>query len=97
MSNTKHQTQNTKCISHMNMSLGLPALSTSQQYSCNVAPKEHLKFLLDWPGLRVDNSPKAPKTKKEYEKKSKNWLNGRRAPNYGKTLFPFLFMMLTYI
>ena len=73
----------------MNMNLGLPALSAAQQYSCSVQPTEHLKFLLDWPGLRVDNSPKAPKTKKEYEKKSKNWLNGRRAPNYGKTLFPF--------
>ena len=29
-----------------------------------------------------------PKTLKEYEIRSRNWLNGRRAPNYAKTLFP---------
>eukprot|EP00484_Ammonia_sp_Unknown_P013177 CAMPEP_0197078332 /NCGR_PEP_ID=MMETSP1384-20130603/213066_1 /TAXON_ID=29189 /ORGANISM="Ammonia sp." /LENGTH=663 /DNA_ID=CAMNT_0042517197 /DNA_START=77 /DNA_END=2068 /DNA_ORIENTATION=+ len=78
-----------ECISHMNMNLDLASIPPSELYTCNVAATDHLKFLLDWPGLRVDNSPKAPKTKKEYEKKSKNWLNGRRAPNYGKTLFPF--------
>ena len=79
------------------MNLGFLSSSSSSnqsnqsisEYICRVKPKEHLKFLLEWPGLRIDNSPKAPKSKKEYEKKSKNWLNGRRAPNYGKTLFPF--------
>eukprot|EP01083_Nonionella_stella_P138671 422042_1 len=78
-----------ECISHMNMNLGLRTLSTMEQYTCKVIATDHLKYLLNWPGLRVDNSPKAPKSKKEYEKKSKNWLNGRRAPNYGKTLFPY--------
>lgn len=78
-----------ECVSHMNQQLGLPELLSSQQHNVEVVATDHLKFLLNWPGLRVDNSPKAPKTKKEYEKKAKNWLNGRRAPNYGKTLFPF--------
>eukprot|EP01084_Bolivina_argentea_P161567 281252_1 len=78
-----------ECASHIHASLGLAALPPSQEYLCTVCPTDHLGFLLNWPGLRTDNSPKAPKTKKEYEKKSKNWLNGRRAPNYGKTLFPF--------
>ena len=77
------------CITSINIKLDLPHLSTSQEYSCTIDPLKHLEFLLNWPGLRLDNSPKAPKTKKEYEKKSKNWLNGRRAPNYGRTLFPF--------
>ena len=74
----------------MNMNLGLPALSAAQQYSCTVQPKKYLKFLLDWPGLREDNSPKAPKSKKEYETKSKVWLNGQRASNYAEGLFPDL-------
>eukprot|EP01084_Bolivina_argentea_P158370 275884_1 len=78
-----------ECVSHMNKQLKLPMLQLQHQYKCNLSPKVHLTFLLNWPGLRIDNSPKAPKSKKEYEKKSKNWLNGRRAPNYGKTLFPF--------
>merc|ERR1719412_2713503 len=71
------------------MSLGLPDVRECDLFISSLSPSDHLQFLKDWPGLRVDNSPKAPKSKKEYEKKSKNWLNGRRASNYGKTLFPF--------
>ena len=73
-------------ITHLNMQLGLSQLNPSYQYKCNIDPRVHLKFLIDWPGLRIgSDSAKAPKTKREYEKKAKNWLNGRRAPNYGKT------------
>eukprot|EP01083_Nonionella_stella_P078338 214330_1 len=60
------------------------------RYQCHVNVASHLQFLLRWPGLRIAcASIKAPRTRREYEKKSKNWLNGRRAPNYSKTLFPF--------
>ena len=76
-------------ISHLNMQLGLSQLQHINQYKCNIDPRSHLKFLIDWPGLRLgSDSAKAPRSKREYEKKAKNWLNGRRAPNYGKTLFP---------
>lgn len=78
-----------ECVEKVNIKLSLPTLLPSQRYQSHVVPSDHLSFLINWPGLRVDASPRAPKSKKEYEKKSKNWLNGRRAPNYGKTLFPF--------
>ena len=76
-------------ITHLNMQLGLKQLQSCNHYKCNIDARVHLKFLIDWPGLRIgSDSAKAPRSKREYEKKAKNWLNGRRAPNYGKTLFP---------
>jgi len=76
-------------ISSLNTQLGLEQLESGQQYKCNVDARAHLKFLINWPGLRIgSDSAKAPRSKREYEKKAKNWLNGRRAPNYGRTLFP---------
>eukprot|EP00485_Elphidium_margaritaceum_P008530 CAMPEP_0202700424 /NCGR_PEP_ID=MMETSP1385-20130828/13592_1 /ASSEMBLY_ACC=CAM_ASM_000861 /TAXON_ID=933848 /ORGANISM="Elphidium margaritaceum" /LENGTH=611 /DNA_ID=CAMNT_0049357599 /DNA_START=285 /DNA_END=2120 /DNA_ORIENTATION=+ len=73
-------------IAHLNTQLGIAPLSKHEYYKCEINPQRHLKFLIDWPGLRISNSPQ---TKREYEKKAKNWLNGRRAPNYAKTLFPW--------
>ena len=79
-------------IPEINALLRLPMLSDAQRFETSVRGKEaiyeHLPFLLRWPGLRTDASPKAAKTLKDYEKKAKNWLKGRRAPNYAKTLFP---------
>jgi len=78
-----------EAISSLNTQLGLEQLESGQQYKCNVDARAHLKFLINWPGLRIgSDSAKAPRSKREYEKKAKNWLNGRRAPNYGRTLFP---------
>jgi len=79
-------------IAAINALLQLPAVPKEQRFVSSVRGKEaiceHLPFLLHWPGLRTDASTKRAASKKEYEKKSKNWLNGRRAPNYAKTLFP---------
>jgi len=72
--------------------LKLPKITKNLKYVSNINPLNHLNFLTTWCGLRIENTDRVPKTRKEYEKKSKNWLNGRRAPNYGKTLFPmFIF------
>jgi len=51
--------------------------------------KQHLSFIHKWNGLKLRGMDKLPQTIDEYERKSINWLNGRRATNYGKTLFPF--------
>eukprot|EP01083_Nonionella_stella_P078339 214333_1 len=65
-------------------------LPSIPRYRSRVDILKHLQFLSDWPGLRISHtSIRAPRTRKEYEKKSKNWLNGRRAPNYSRTLFPY--------
>eukprot|EP01084_Bolivina_argentea_P174419 302153_1 len=69
-------------ISHLNMQLGLKQLQNNQSYKCEINARLHLKFLINWPGLRIGtDSSKAPRSKREYEKKAKNWLNGRSAPN----------------
>ena len=44
-----------------------------------------LSFIHEWKGLT--KSSQIPKTKKEYLKKARNWLNGRRSKKYGNTLF----------
>ena len=68
-------------------SLGLDqrARQSVPPFRCVVKPSEHLQFLIDWPGLRTCGSKP---TERDYERKSKNWLKGRRAPNFAKTLFP---------
>mmetsp|Transcript_5227 Transcript_5227/g.8766 ORF Transcript_5227/g.8766 Transcript_5227/m.8766 type:complete len:490 (+) Transcript_5227:14-1483(+) len=48
----------------------------------------HLKFLIAWNGLSTEKLNEAPRTYSQFEKKAKNWVCGRRAPNYGRTLFP---------
>ena len=51
-------------------------------------PLYHLEFLCQWKGLKMNQIKTIPQTYLEFESKAKSWLNGRRAPNYGKTLFP---------
>ena len=51
-------------------------------------PLEHLKFLSEWTGLKTQQMQYMPKSYSEFEYKAKNWLNGRKAPNYALTLFP---------
>mmetsp|Transcript_25623 Transcript_25623/g.31235 ORF Transcript_25623/g.31235 Transcript_25623/m.31235 type:complete len:368 (+) Transcript_25623:100-1203(+) len=76
-------------IKELQLKLLLPKLDNINKYKCNINPMKHLLFLINWGGLRMENTKGIPTTLKEYERKSKNWLNGRRAPNYGKTLFPW--------
>ena len=45
-----------------------------------------LDYLYQWNGLKIPRNAKL--NDKQYLKRSKNWLNGRRAPQYGNTLFP---------
>eukprot|EP00485_Elphidium_margaritaceum_P007592 CAMPEP_0202695148 /NCGR_PEP_ID=MMETSP1385-20130828/8811_1 /ASSEMBLY_ACC=CAM_ASM_000861 /TAXON_ID=933848 /ORGANISM="Elphidium margaritaceum" /LENGTH=590 /DNA_ID=CAMNT_0049351121 /DNA_START=233 /DNA_END=2005 /DNA_ORIENTATION=- len=51
-------------------------------------PSKYLTFLLEWNGIKTRSVASRPSTYEEFEAKAKNWLNGRRAPNYGNTLFP---------
>ena len=43
-----------------------------------------LSYIYEWKGLT--QSSQLPPTKKEYQKKARNWLNGRRPKKYGNTL-----------
>eukprot|EP01083_Nonionella_stella_P071925 193557_1 len=54
----------------------------------NAAMAKHLGFIISWKGLKTRQIQNAPKTYLDFENKAKNWLNGRRAPNYAATLFP---------
>ena len=71
---------------HTNHRLNLTAPITPYQYHCD--PLQHLQFLSEWKGLKMRQITNYPRTYTEFEAKAKNWLNGRRAPNYGATLFP---------
>lgn len=71
---------------HTNHRLNLTAPVTPYQYHCD--PLQHLQFLSEWKGLKMRQITNYPRTYTEFEAKAKNWLNGRRAPNYGATLFP---------
>eukprot|EP01084_Bolivina_argentea_P028396 52778_1 len=51
-------------------------------------PLKYLTFLSEWNGIKTRNTSTEPTSYIEFEAKAKNWLNGRRAPNYGNTLFP---------
>lgn len=51
-------------------------------------PMVHLRFLSEWTGLKTQQMQYMPKSYSEFEYKAKNWLNGRKAPNYALTLFP---------
>lgn len=48
----------------------------------------HLSFLYSWKGLRSEKLMAMPSKYEEFVFKSKNWVCGRRAPNYANTLFP---------
>lgn len=71
---------------HTNHRLNLA--SPLQPYRYQVDPLQHLQFLSEWKGLKMRQITNYPRTYTEFEAKAKNWLNGRRAPNYGATLFP---------
>jgi len=58
------------------------------QFSVDDPENEHLKFLSEWTGLKTQQMQYMPKSYAEFEYKAKNWLNGRKAPNYAQTLFP---------
>ena len=47
-----------------------------------------LEYIHNWSGLT--SSSKIPNTFKQYQDKSRNWLNGRRTKKYGNTLFPMM-------
>ena len=47
--------------------------------------KEYLSFIYSWNGLT--SSAKLPSTKKQYQNKARNWLNGRRKKQYGNTFY----------
>lgn len=47
--------------------------------------KEYLSYIYKWKGLT--SSAKLPNTKKEYQNKARNWLNGRRTKQYGNDLY----------
>eukprot|EP00484_Ammonia_sp_Unknown_P000432 CAMPEP_0197023580 /NCGR_PEP_ID=MMETSP1384-20130603/4250_1 /TAXON_ID=29189 /ORGANISM="Ammonia sp." /LENGTH=684 /DNA_ID=CAMNT_0042451813 /DNA_START=180 /DNA_END=2234 /DNA_ORIENTATION=+ len=51
-------------------------------------PLKYLTFLSEWNGIKTRGSSSHPSCYADFESKAKNWLNGRRAPNYGNTLFP---------
>ena len=62
--------------------------SKFREFDYRTDPQVHLQFLQSWTGLNLSQAKNAPKTFKDYRTKSKNWMHGRRAPNYAKTLFP---------
>lgn len=70
----------------MNGILGITSQVREFDYSTD--PQVHLQFLQNWTGLNLSQAKNAPTTYKDYKSKSKNWMHGRRAPNYAKTLFP---------
>ena len=71
---------------HTNHRLNINQPMTQYKYQCD--PLKHLTFLSEWKGLKMRQITNYPRTYTEFEAKAKNWLNGRRAPNYGATLFP---------
>eukprot|EP01084_Bolivina_argentea_P019158 35631_1 len=64
-----------------------PNTDLSFNYSVD-RPLQYLTFLSEWNGIKTRNIATQPSSYNEFEQKAKNWLNGRRAPNYGNTLFP---------
>eukprot|EP01083_Nonionella_stella_P070491 188634_1 len=71
---------------HTNHRLNIIKSVPSYKYTCDAV--KHLSFLADWKGLKMRQITNYPRTYTEFEAKAKNWLNGRRAPNYGASLFP---------
>ena len=83
-----------ECIStiHCKLQFNISKLSCEIESSIKFVYKteaiKHLGFITNWNGINLNQAKSMPKSLKEYENRSKNWLNGRRAPNYAKTLFP---------
>ena len=58
----------------------------------SLSPNEYkriVNFIINWNGLKLKGY-EMPKTAKEYQQKSRGWLNGRRAIQYGKYLYPIM-------
>ena len=51
-------------------------------------PHQHLGFLYSWKGLRSEKLMVMPTKYGDFQFKAKNWVCGRRAPNYANSLFP---------
>lgn len=57
-----------------------------------ISPNEYeecVGFITNWNGLKLKEY-EMPKTIKKYQQKSRSWLNGRRAMQYGKHLYPIM-------
>ena len=54
-------------------------------YNQDKLKQEYLSYIYEWNGL--SSSAKSPSSKKEYQNKARNWLNGRRTKEYGNTFF----------
>ena len=48
-----------------------------------------VSFITNWNGLKLKEY-EMPKTAKKYQQKSRSWLNGRRAMQYAKYLYPIM-------
>lgn len=53
----------------------------------------YLQFIIKWNGLHVKYVRRQPKKYNEYKTRAVNWLNGRRAPNYDRSLYPDILEM----
>eukprot|EP01084_Bolivina_argentea_P109838 196235_1 len=60
----------------------------SFEYAISNPITSHLNYLITWKGLRSEKMTVMPQRYQEFEFKAKNWVCGRRAPNYANTLFP---------
>ena len=54
-------------------------------YNQDKLKQEYLSYIYEWNGL--SSSAKSPSSKKEYQNKARNWLNGRRTKQYGNDLY----------
>ena len=73
----------------MNDTLQINLTVPFQQFSYQIIDSaHHLSFLYSWKGLRSEKLMAMPSKYSEFVFKSKNWVCGRRAPNYANTLFP---------
>ena len=75
--------------SHSHSNNNTTSIPSIWPYSYTVPqPTKYLNFLTEWSGIKSRSASSSPSCYLEFESKAKNWLNGRRAPNYGNTLFP---------
>lgn len=63
----------------------------------NVQVKKYLSYIHEWNGLTQSSELSDNIVYKEYQNKSRNWLNGRRSKKYGNTLFHDIFRLCTEV
>ena len=63
-------------------------VQSSIRFNYTTEAVKHLGFIINWNGINLNQAKSMPNSLTDYENRSRNWLNGRRAPNYAKTLFP---------